>query len=139
MTKYGMVFYKVNRRPVNGEDFKDYLVELTNICRSTEIDHPYFILDNARIHHYRGLGDVLESMEINLMYLPPYSPFLNPIENVFSKWKNHVVRSEAKDEQELLNLIDDGFKIISADDCSSYYRKMLRYVSRSINREIIME
>ena len=139
MNKYGMVLYKINRRPVNGEDFKDYLKELANMCCSMEINDPCFILDNARIHHYRGLDEVVESLKLKLMYLPPYSPFLNPIENVFSKWKNNVVRAQARNENELLNLIDDGFKVITANDCSNYYRKMLRYISRCLNREIILE
>ena len=47
------------------------------------IDEPVVILDNARIHHYRDLVIVIEELRLKMSSLPPYGPFLNPIENVF--------------------------------------------------------
>ena len=139
MSKDKMVMYKINHKPVNGEDFKGFLIELSSFCRSNGVEDPCFILDNARIHHYRGLEDIIHSLQLSLLYLPPYSPFLNPIENVFSKWKNTVVRSEAKCESDLLKLIEEGFNSISCDDCSGYYGKMLRYIAKCLAREVISE
>ena len=72
-----------------------------------------------------------------MVYLPPYSPFMNPIENCFSKWKNHVVRGSAKNEDALKSLIEGGFNCINASDCSGFYRKMLRYINLAMSRNII--
>ena len=71
------------------------------------------------------------------MFLPPYSPFLNPIENIFSVWKNLVIRAQAKDERQLKDLIDSNFLCITSGHCDSFYRKMLRYIQKAENREVI--
>ena len=94
-------------------------------------------MDNARIHHYKRLQTLLESECIRVMYLPPYLPFFNIIENCFSKWKKHVLRGNANNELELKKLIIGGFSIITEDDCDGYFRNMLRYIERSRNMEII--
>ncbi|KAF7696428.1 hypothetical protein CDIK_1893, partial [Cucumispora dikerogammari] len=91
--KYGMIDCHINNNPVTGENFKAYLLNLKIKLLESGIENPVYVLDNARIHHYRGLVEVLNSEGIVLKYLPPYSPMLNIIENCFSKWKNFVVRS----------------------------------------------
>ncbi|TBT99772.1 DDE-like endonuclease, partial [Hamiltosporidium magnivora] len=88
MNKYGMIYYKIHERAVNGEDFKLFIKEINESCQRQGILTPIFVMDNARIHHYRGLNDDEEIASYRIKYLPPYSPFLNPIENVFSVWKN---------------------------------------------------
>lgn len=50
------------------------------------------VMDNCRIHHTDTLQDVLNEIGIMLLYLPPYSPDLNPIEESFSAWKAHLRR-----------------------------------------------
>ena len=139
MNKYGMVDHVVNDRPVNGEDFKTYLLSLKRKCTEKEISNPIFILDNARIHHYSGVKELIEMEEMEVIYLPPYSPFLNPIENGFSKWKNFVTRGGAINESEVKRLISEGFDYVTQTDCEGYFRKMTRYVARSLAREVILE
>ena len=139
MNKYGMIYFKVHDKAVNGEDFKECLIELKAACSSKGIHNPIFILDNARIHHYRGLNETIASLEMRLLFLPPYSPFLNPIENIFSVWKNMVIRAEAKSERELKELISSKFSCITATHCDSFYRKMLKYIQKAENREIIQQ
>lgn len=48
------------------------------------------VMDNCRIHHNETLQDVLNENGIMLLYLPPYSPDLNPIEESFSTCKFQV-------------------------------------------------
>ncbi len=96
-------------------------------------------MDNARIHHYRGLAEDDEIIRMNIFYLPPYSPFLNPIENVFSVWKNKVVRGGARTEQELRTLISEKFDEITGEHCSAFYRKMIGYIQSSELGRVIME
>ena len=62
MRERGMIYYQINHKPVNGEDFKSYLLELRGQCCSLGIENPCFILDNARIHHYHGLHDAARSL-----------------------------------------------------------------------------
>lgn len=137
MNKYGMIYHKIHKKAVNGENFKECLVELKAACLTMNINDPTFILDNAKIHHYCGLNDTINSLGLKLFFLSPYSPFLNPIENIFSVWKNLVIRGEAKNEMELKNLISSKFNCITSTHCDSFYRKMLKYIQKAENREII--
>ncbi|KAI7944986.1 hypothetical protein MJO28_000038 [Puccinia striiformis f. sp. tritici] len=50
------------------------------------------VLDNAPIHHGGRIAEICEAARVLLVYLPPYSPDLNPIEKVFSVLKNQLKR-----------------------------------------------
>ena len=134
-----MAFYKIHERAINGEDFKQSFIEINNKCGDIGIENPIFIMDNARIHHYRGLNNDESISSFRIVYLPPYSQFLNPIENVFSVWKNSVIREAVVTEEQLRRTISRKFEGISAISCSSFYRKMLGYLNRCIGREEILE
>lgn len=139
MTNNGMVDYKVNDRPVNGDDFKSYLNNLNLKCLQKGMLTPVFVMDNARIHHYKGLKELIDELKLNVLYLPPYSPFLNPIENVFSKWKSYVCGGNATNGEMLMELINGGFLEITSSDCNGYFRKMTRYIVRCLDNEEIFE
>lgn len=51
------------------------------------------ILDNARIHHDKGLIGFLQAFGIRVEFLPPYSPDLNPIETAFSVIKSYLKKN----------------------------------------------
>ena len=67
------------------------------------------------------------------------SPFLNPIENIFSVWKNLVIRACARSENELKEIISSKFTEITREHCDSFYRKMLKYIVMAKRRETINE
>ncbi|KAF7692233.1 hypothetical protein CDIK_2425 [Cucumispora dikerogammari] len=118
-----MINFHINDTPVTGDDFKSYTLNFK--AADLSLNNPVFILDNARIHHYSDLRDVLVSENIILKYLPPNFSMLNIIEKCFSKWKNYVLRANATSEAMLRELITAGMNIITADDCDSFFRKML--------------
>jgi transposase len=80
------------------------------------------VLDNLSAHKVAGVRDAIEAAGATLVYLPPYSPDLNPIELVFSKLK-WLVRSAAKRTVEglwsLLGSMPDHFP---SQQCSAYLR-----------------
>ena len=49
--------------------------------------HSIVILDNASIHHVQGIVEMINEVGALVLFLPPYSPDFNPIEEVFSKLK----------------------------------------------------
>jgi len=63
--------------------------------------HTVVVLDNAAIHHVDGVVDLIESTGALAIFLPPYSPDLNPIEEAFSKLKIML-----KANEELLTTLD---------------------------------
>lgn len=133
MNRNELLYFKIHDRAVNGDAFQICLDELKEKCQLSNIVSPVLILDNARIHHYRNLN--FEGY--NVLYLPPYCPFLNPIENCFSKWKNIVSRNNCLNEAQLKIKISSAFFDISPSDCNGYYRNMLKYLNMSNNKENI--
>jgi len=133
MNRNKLLYRKIHDRAVNGENFQICLNELKERCVELGIELPILIMDNARIHHYRNL--IFDGFRV--LYLPPYCPFLNPIENCFSKWKNLVIRSACTTEVQLKYRIESAFNEITTSDCNGYYQNMFKYLNMSSNRETI--
>lgn len=54
------------------------------------------VMDNLRAHYTAGVQSAIEAAGASVLYLPPYSPELNPIELTWSKLKAHLRRVEAR-------------------------------------------
>ena len=134
-----MIFSKIHDRALNGENFKSFLIELKAACDSLQIIDPVIILDNPRIHYYRGLNQIVQQLGLDLRYLFPYFPFLFPFENVFSVWKNLVLRRQCLNKNELRSAISEKFSEITYEHCDAFYRKMLGYITKSSRGEVINE
>ena len=139
MSINGMILSKIFERPLKGPDVLEFLLLLKETLTTKGISNAGIIMDNAAIHKYSGLKNIENEINIKVVYLPPYSPFLNPIENCFSKWKNYVKRSNANSEEELKRAIDEGWQKISKDDCTGYFNHMKSFIIKAKNCEIIHE
>ena len=69
------------------------------------------VLDNAPIHHVDGVVDLIESTGALVIFLPPYSPDLNAIEEAFSKLKMSL-----KANEEILDISDIACTSITEND-----------------------
>ena len=67
------------------------------------------IMDNCSIHHIQEVKDLFESVGVLLMYLPPYSPDFNPIEELFSYLKYYL-----KGHEELIQSLPTPLSVIEA-------------------------
>ena len=63
--------------------FSSYLIHLSSVVKR-EI---WLVCDNASFHKTNYIIALAQSLNINLIFLPPYSPFLNPIENLWGVLK----------------------------------------------------
>ena len=54
----------------------------------------FLIMDNAAIHHRGRISDICMENQVLLVYLPPYSPDMNPIEKVFSALKSQLKQQQ---------------------------------------------
>lgn len=80
------------------------------------------ILDNLQPHKPQQVREMIEAAGAELLYLPPYSPDFNPIENMWSKVKQHLRSAAARTFDALLEAIDAGLGSISAQDCTGFFR-----------------
>jgi hypothetical protein len=80
------------------------------------------ILDNASFHRSAAVKQLVEGNGHFLQFLPPYSPFFNPIENFFNQWKNFVRRSRPRTEFQLDEAIRTVDQRLTPATCANYYR-----------------
>lgn len=79
------------------------------------------IMDNLATHKMAGVGQAIQAVGARLLYLPPYSPDFNPIENMWSKVKQ-ILRSRApRTPDQLLEAAGSAFNAISTADCRSFF------------------
>lgn len=135
MTRCGMLYKKVSDRPYNALIFNEYLMSIFEQLRNNELRNCIFIMDNVAFHKCVSIRTTLETEGHRVMYLPPYSPSLNPIEEAFSKWKTIVKRANCRDLQELMAVIRSGWNEITVEDCDGFYRHMKREL-RNAEEEI---
>ncbi len=74
-----------------------------------------------------------------MFLLPPYSPFLNPIENGFAQWKQIVRSTRISNETELPTNIENASRLLLREQCNNYYRHMLEFIPRCILKEPIVD
>jgi len=79
------------------------------------------IMDNLATHKIAGVRQAIETAGARLLYLPPYSPDFNPIENLWSKVK-HILRSlSPRTAADLLQAVALSFAAISTADCHGFF------------------
>lgn len=75
------------------------------------------IMDNMRSHHAKIVTELLDKAGIGYLYLPPYSPDLNPIEKMWSKMKFILRKRKIRVAAELPEAVKAALETISTDDC----------------------
>ena len=78
-------------------------------------ENSIIVMDNLPFHRHARVIEIMQIRGWEWRFLPPYSPFLNPIECLFSQWKNHVKRSEPEDLEELDAATREVINVVTAD------------------------
>ena len=79
------------------------------------------VMDNLAAHKVEGVLEAIEAAGCRLVYLPPYSPDLSPIENIFSKVKQLLRTSGPRSVPDLIEAIGDAFNSVTAQDCRNCF------------------
>jgi transposase len=80
------------------------------------------VMDNLPVHKVAGVAEAIEAAGATLLYLPPYSPDLNPIELAFSKLKAHLRKAAEHTIPGLLRRIGRVVKAFSRRECMNFLR-----------------
>jgi transposase len=139
MNKEGLFHYSVQSRAYNTVSFMDALRSLFEKLRCQNISNAVLIADNVPFHKANCVRELVEQNGHRLMFLPPYSPFMNPIENMFAKWKEAVRNNRPENEEALIQLIEQGASLITRNDCDGYFRHTIGFLDRCLNRAIIVD
>lgn len=79
------------------------------------------VMDNLSAHKNGRTLALLEEAGVEVCFLPPYSPDLNPIELMWSKVKNHLRGAEARDQDTLLEAIAEALSAVTAKDAAHWF------------------
>ncbi len=79
------------------------------------------VMDNLSAHKGGRVKELIESRGCTLLYLPPYSPDLNPIEQAFSKVKALVRRVEARTRAILIEAIGQALSAVTVGDTRGFF------------------
>jgi transposase len=79
------------------------------------------ILDNLATHKVAGVRAAIEATGARLEYLPPYSPDLTPIENLWSKVKQGVKGRDPRTTRQLLRAVGAAVATITPEDCHGFF------------------
>jgi len=100
---------------------KIFIFYLATFILPALIDGQTLIMDNHPVHRAGEVQNYLKQNKIKFLYLPPYSPDLNPIEEAFSKIKQYIKKQKARTVDKLLNVIKEAFNIITPNDANGYF------------------
>ncbi|XP_074604096.1 uncharacterized protein LOC141857502 [Brevipalpus obovatus] len=135
INKSGVYFFELMDRAYNIIHFSEYLDQLLAYFERDSISGAIIIMDNVRFHRNPEIVQKVESKGHQVFFLPPYSPFLNPIEEVFSKWKGIVRQANCKNEDELYHEVKEASKKISSDNCIAYFQHMKSFIPICLRKE----
>ena len=114
----GMVAPMVLDGPINGAAFQAYVEQvLIPELRPGDI----VIMDNLGSHKGPGVQAAIEAAGANLLYLPPYSPDFNPIENAFAKLKAMLRNAAQRTIDGLWNTIGRVIDTFTPTECANYF------------------
>ena len=102
---------------MNGEAFLAYVEQaLVPELRQGDI----VIMDNLPAHKVQGVRAQIEAAGASLLYLPPYSPDLNPIEMAFAKLKALLRAAAARTIPDLWQAIAAALRRFAPQECANY-------------------
>ena len=79
------------------------------------------IMDNVATHKQEEIEDLIEARGALVIFLPPYSPDLNPIENCWSKVKTILRSLKPRTLEELLDALVEAFSSITIDNILGWF------------------
>ena len=102
------------------DKFIEYLEK--HLLLTLDKDKDVLIMDNMRTHHANAVQAVLTASGVKVLFLPPYSPDLNPIKRLWSKMKAILRHEKIRAADELFAAVARAFSCISCTDCSAWFR-----------------
>ena len=105
--------------PMNGDAFRAYVEQ---ILAPTLKPDDIVVMDNLRAHKVPGVRQAIETTGAKLLYLPPYSPDFNPIEQLFAKLKALLRKAGERSIESLWQRIAILLDSFPADECANYFR-----------------
>lgn len=103
--------------PVNGDVFRTYV---EHVLVPTLSPGDVVVMDNLGSHKSAAVRKAIRKVGAHLMFLPPYSPDLNPIEQVFAKLKHWLRDARARNRETLWRTVGAVLERFTPRECANY-------------------
>jgi transposase len=104
---------------ITGELFRAYVEQvLAPTLRRGDV----VVMDNLQCHKVAGVAEAVRRAKARVVYLPAYSPDLNPIEQAFSKLKAELRRREERTVDRLWDALGQSLDWFTPAECGNYFR-----------------
>ena len=114
----GMTAPMVLDGPMDGLAFEAYV---TQVLAPTLGPDDIVVMDNLAAHKRAEVATAIEATGARLLYLPPYSPDLNPIEMAFAKLKAALRKAAARSMEALVDAIAVALATFTAQECLNFF------------------
>ena len=104
---------------INGQRFRAYVEQM---LVSTLAPGDIVLLDNLRSHKVAGIAEAIAARGAQLIYLPPYSPDLNPIEQAFAKYKALLRKAAERTVESLWQTIGRIADLFPPAECRNFFK-----------------
>ena len=118
LTTAGVLASMTIESPTDGDVFLAFVEQV--LARRLEPGH-IVILDNLAAHKVPGVRTLIENRGAQLLYLPPYSPDFNPIEQAWSKLKQRLRGVKARVLEQLEPAIAQALAAITAQNARAFF------------------
>jgi transposase len=105
--------------PINGEFFTRYIEK---VLAPTLTKGEVVILDNLGSHKGKPACNAIRASGAHLLFLPPYGPDLDPIEQVFAKLKHLLRAAEPRDIEATWRKVGALLDLFSKQECANYLK-----------------
>lgn len=103
--------------PINGQCFRAWVEQQL----VPELNHgDIVVMDNLGSHKSAAVRQMIHTADARLWYLPPYSPDLNPLEQVFAKIKHWMRQAQKRTIEDTLRHIGHLVSNTEPGECSNY-------------------
>jgi len=128
MSQNGIVAAMTIEEPTDGPIFLGYIEQV--LCPALK-PGDVVAMDNLSSHKVAGVRELIEAAGAEVLYLPPYSPDLNPIEKAWAKLKQLLRSAKARTSKELEQAVATALQLISADNAKAWFRLPLEVYGKS--------
>ena len=105
--------------PINGESFRIYI---ERVLLPTLKARDIVVADNLGSHKAKIIRQILRQAGARLLFLPPYSPDLNPIEQAFAKLKRLLRKADERTIDGVWQRIGQLLDCFTPEECANYLR-----------------
>lgn len=134
--KQGVIYYELIEGGLETKSFHDFLTRL-KLPNDKEY---YLLMDNLPVHRAKQscldlnllpIKELLFSKRVIPIYLPTYTPQLNPVELCFNFLRQYIEKCQPRTLEELKYFLDQAIEILNQKDLTKYFESCLNFYSKN--------